>query len=56
MDLASYFDSFAFETFLYTIIFLDNNAAERLLLETRVQHFEICNVHDWYFCIANMFS
>ena len=59
MDLAFYFDSlnFVLTTFYiqlllglgssYLILML--LADEKLLLETRVMHIEICNIYDWYF-------
>ena len=57
MDLASYFDSFGFECFLYIINFglrpfsiFDFNAADdRLLNETGVQHIEIYMVGMFQF-------
>ena len=56
--LASCFESVGFECKTY--YFLDSDLSmhliimllmRRLLLETRVQHMEICNKYDWYFCI-----
>ena len=32
-------------------IFDINTAAEKLLIETRVQYIEICSMYNWYFCI-----
>ena len=52
MDLASSFDSFGYEYFLYTTnilimifhIFDFNAAGERVLLEIRVQYIELYNI------------